>query len=127
MYLANLHFQNKAQWNTLKDALEEFGRTAGLFDEISVKQLGKNESEPFQIQVRKFGSRAKGPQRNLIDVGYGVNQVLPVITELLRRDAPTMFSVTATGSTSSPQRPSRPWKPVLPCRRAGATINNRDA
>ena len=91
MYLANVHFQNKAQWKALKDALEKFGQTAGLFDEISVKQLGKNESEPFQIQVRKFGSRAKGPRRNLIDVGYGVSQVLPVITELLRQDAPVMF------------------------------------
>ena len=91
MYLANIHFQNKARWNALKDGLEKFGRTAGLFDEISVKPLGKKESEPFQVQVRKFGSRAKGPQRNLIDVGYGVSQVLPVITELLRRDAPTMF------------------------------------
>ncbi len=91
MYLANIHFQNKAEWNALKDALEEFGKEAGLFDEISIKQLGKNESEPFQIQVRKFGSKSKGPHRNLIDVGYGVSQALPVITELLRRDAPPIF------------------------------------
>ena len=91
MYLANIHFQNKAGWNSLKDALEEFGKEAGLFDEISIKQLGKNESEPFQIQVRKFGSKSKGPHRNLIDVGYGVSQALPVITELLRRDAPPIF------------------------------------
>ena len=34
---------------------------------------------------------AKGPRRNLIDVGYGVSQVLPVVTELLRQDAPKMF------------------------------------
>lgn len=91
MYLANIHFQKRARWNALKSALEGFGRTAGLFDELSVKQLGKNESEPFQIQVRKFGNRSKGPQRNLIDVGYGVSQALPIITELLRRDAPPML------------------------------------
>ena len=86
MYLANAYFQDKRQWNTLKDALEKFGKASGLFDEISVKPLGKKDSEPFQVQIRKFGKRAKGPQRNLIDVGYGVSQVLPVITELLRRD-----------------------------------------
>ncbi len=86
MYLANAYFQNKRQWNVLKDALEKFGKASGLFDEISVKPLGKKDSEPFQVQIRKFGKRAKGPQRNLIDVGYGVSQVLPVITELLRRD-----------------------------------------
>ena len=85
MYLANAYFQDKRHWNTLKDALEKFGKASGLFDEISVKPLGKKDSEPFQVQIRKFGKRAKGPQRNLIDVGYGVSQVLPVITELLRR------------------------------------------
>ena len=43
------------------------------------------------MQVRKSGKRIKGPQRNLIDVGYGVSQVLPVVTELLRTDAPSVF------------------------------------
>ena len=91
MYLASVHSQNKGQWKALKGALERFGQTAGLFDEISVKPLGNKESGPFQVQIRKYGNRAKGPQRNLIDVGYGVSQVLPVITELLRPDAPPMF------------------------------------
>ena len=91
MYLANVHFQNKARWTALKAALEEFGKEAGLFDEISIKQLGKNESEPFQIQVRKFGRRSKGPHRNLIDVGYGVSQALPFVTEMLRHDAPPIL------------------------------------
>ena len=86
MYLANAYFQDKRQWNALKDALEKFGKASGLFDEISVKPLGKRDSEPFQVQIRKFGKRAKGPQRNLIDVGYGVSQVLPIITDLLRRE-----------------------------------------
>ena len=30
----------------------------------------------------------RGPWRNLIDVGYGVSQALPVVTDLLRSDAP---------------------------------------
>ena len=91
MYLANMYFQDKSGWTKLKHALESFGQASGLFDEIHIKQLGKRESEPFQVQVRKFGDKLKGPPRNLIDVGYGVSQVLPVITELLRRDAPSMF------------------------------------
>ena len=91
MYLANIFFQDKTLWNKLKNALEDFGKTADLFDEISVRTLGRAESEPFQIQVRKFGDTLKGPHRNLIDVGYGVSQVLPVITELLRDDAPPIF------------------------------------
>ena len=91
MYLAYMYFNDKQGWTRLKDALEKFGRASGLFDEISIKPLGKKDNEPFQVQVRKFGSRAKGPRRNLIDGGYGVSQVLPVVTDLLRRDAPSMF------------------------------------
>ena len=97
MRLADMYFQDKQganrEWVDLKDRLESFGEAAGLFNEISIKPLGKRESEPFQVQVRKrkSGSRLKGPWRNLIDVGYGVSQVLPVITELLRRDAPPLF------------------------------------
>ena len=91
MYLANISFQDKVLWSKLKNALEDFGKTAGLFDEISVRTLGKAQSDPFQIQIRKFGNRIKGPRRNLIDVGYGVSQILPVITELLRDDASPIF------------------------------------
>ena len=93
MYLANLSHQDQDRWQRLKKALEDFGREAGLFDEIYIRHLGKrdSDSEPFQVQVRKSGRRLKGPRRNLIDVGYGVSQVLPVITELFQTDAPRMF------------------------------------
>ena len=91
MYLAGLYFQDQRRWTKLKDALESFGQAAGLFDEISIKPLGRRDSEPFQVQVRKYGGGLKGPQRNLIDVGYGVSQMLPVITELLRHNAPPML------------------------------------
>ncbi len=91
MYLADVLSQRGEEWTELKKQLEKFGRAAGLFDEISIKRLGQRDSEPFQIQVRKLGSKVKGPLRNLIDVGYGVSQVLPVITELLRPEAPRLF------------------------------------
>ena len=91
MYLASTYFQNPTKWKELKSALESFGKSAELFDEISIKPLGRRDSEPFQVQIRRYGNKAKGPQRNLIDVGYGVSQVLPVVTELLRDDAPHMF------------------------------------
>lgn len=91
MYLGFVYSENNEEWKALKNALENFGQTAGLFDEVSIKPLGNNASGPFQVQIRKYGKRAKGPRRNLIDVGYGVSQVLPVITELLRPDAPSMF------------------------------------
>jgi hypothetical protein len=91
MYLANLVTQNPSKWESLKEHLENYGKNAGLFDEISIKRLGKRDSEPFQLQVRKFSGRLKGPFRNLIDVGYGVSQVLPVLTELHRSEEPQMY------------------------------------
>ncbi len=89
--LANVNFRDEKQWNALKEELERFGRDSGLFDEIDVKQLGNMEGGPFQLQVRKFGIRRKGPKRNLIDVGYGVSQVLPVLTEIFRARGAQMF------------------------------------
>ena len=91
MYLASVFFDDKLTWTALREGLEHFGKAAGLFDEVAVKPLGNSSSGPFQVHVRKSGGSRKGPWRNLIDVGYGVSQALPVITELLRPDAPSMF------------------------------------
>ena len=92
-YLASLYQRDPDGWQLLKAKLEAFGQASGLFDEISVKSFGKTEGTPFQLEIRKFSSnsRRKGPQRNLIDVGYGVSQALPLITELLKADAPQVF------------------------------------
>ena len=90
-YLANLYRGNSDEWQGLKVSLEDFGRKSGLFDDISVMSFGKTSGAPFQIQIRKWGKRRKGAYRNLIDVGYGVSQALPMLTELLRPDAPQMF------------------------------------
>lgn len=91
MYLANLRAEDNTKWGEVKKSLERFGLKSGLFDEINIKSFGTKGSDPFQVQVRKFGNRSKGPRRNLIDVGYGVSQVLPVITELLHGDVSPMF------------------------------------
>ena len=91
MLLANLIAQEEVKWDSLKELLEKYGRNAGLFDEITIKRLGKRDSEPFQLQVRKFSGRRKGPFRNLIDVGYGVSQILPIVTELFRNEVSPMF------------------------------------
>ncbi len=84
MLLESLATSSDDLWTLVKKKLEYFGSSAGIFDEISIKRLGKSGSDPFQIQVRKFGKkRRKGPKQNLIDVGYGISQILPILTELL--------------------------------------------
>ena len=90
-YLANISSGDSASWESLKSALEAFGRLAGLFNEIDVKLLSKADGGPFALQLRKFGRRLKGPRRNLADLGYGVSQVLPIITELLKPNSQPMY------------------------------------
>ncbi len=94
VYLLETHSKQGTNWSSLKEKLETFGRGSGLFDEIEVKRMGAKGSDPFQLHLRrsrKRGERRKGPRRNLIDVGYGVSQVLPILVEMLRDDAPSGF------------------------------------
>ena len=83
MFLARLAYDKDEVWANFKKGLERFGANAGIFDEIDVKHLKKSSGAPFQVQVRKPGKHRKGPRQNLIDVGYGISQVLPILTELL--------------------------------------------
>lgn len=91
MLLANTFFQDRQAWNLLKKRLEEFGKSSGLFDEITIRQLGDRGSDPFQLQIKKSRNSTMGPFHNLIDMGYGVSQILPVVTELLLENDPSMF------------------------------------
>ncbi len=91
-YMSMMSRREPDKWRNLKERLERFGTDSGLFDEISVESFGRtDDATPFQIQIRKFGRGIKGNRRNLIDVGYGVSQALPIITELLRPDGPPVF------------------------------------
>ncbi|MEZ5414867.1 MAG: AAA family ATPase [Opitutaceae bacterium] len=62
-------------------ALIRFGKDSGLFKDLKVKFLGKNVSDPFQILVTVSGRPA-----NLVDVGYGVSQSLPIVSEALAQN-----------------------------------------
>ena len=91
-YLRQLVRSNKEEWMALESSLLEFGRRAGLFDEIDVRRLGPGDGDPFQMRIGKYGKgNEKGPLRNLVDVGYGVSQILPIVTEVLRPDAAQLF------------------------------------
>ena len=79
MVLAKSFFEDRESWKGLKERLNRFGKSSGLFDELRIKPLGKTESDPFQIRVK-----IAGPAANLVDVGYGVSQVLPLLVDSIR-------------------------------------------
>ena len=87
-HLAWLALHEPDAWELLKSQLEDFGRSSGLFDEINVRLLGGTANDPFQIQIRKSDGDRVDPFRNLAEIGYGVSQALPLVTELLREDSP---------------------------------------
>ena len=79
MVLARTYFEHRDKWKALKRSLDSFGQTSGLFQSLQIKFLGKHESDPFQIRIK-----VDGPPTNLVDVGYGVSQVLPILVDSLR-------------------------------------------
>jgi hypothetical protein len=56
--LARTKRRSSEQWQSQKHDLEDFGRKSGLFSDI------------------------EGPSMNLVDVGYGVSQALPIIYQI---------------------------------------------
>lgn len=84
LLLARATDPNNKQAAALHDALRDFGRYSEMFSDIEVKQLGKGSGDPFQVQV-KIGTKTP----NLMDVGYGVSQVLPLIVDAQRASSQT--------------------------------------
>ena len=50
-----------------------------MFSDIRVKGHGRQMSDPFQLQVKV----RSGTHANIMDVGYGVTQSLPILVDIL--------------------------------------------
>ena len=72
--LARILSEYSKERRTLISALETFGKESGLFKEIAVKR--HKAGDPFRVMVTVAGRPA-----NILDVGYGVSQVLPVVVQ----------------------------------------------
>jgi hypothetical protein len=79
MVLARMRTSDAEAWRTLRESLSDFGRKSGLFELVDVQRKGRKESDPFQIRVK-----VDGPAFNIVDVGYGVSQVLPLLVDCQR-------------------------------------------
>ena len=82
--LAALSRQGGQKWKVLKEAINQFGTETRLFSELRVQTKGELAGDPFQIQIK---DSKQSRWRNLMDVGYGINQILPLVTELNRPDS----------------------------------------
>ncbi|RKU11578.1 hypothetical protein C6502_07750 [Candidatus Poribacteria bacterium] len=78
MWFMETKATEKEEWETLKEQLIDFGQRSGLFQNIEVINLGGSRGSPFQLKVK-----VKGPNSNIVDVGYGVSQILPILARVL--------------------------------------------
>jgi predicted ATPase len=65
--------------------LRMFGAASGLFEDVRVHEFG-GKSAPFEVQIK-----LRRRDLNLMNVGYGVSQVLPLTVEVLARRGPVRF------------------------------------
>ena len=86
MVLMNMSRSDEKGWTALKEKLVAFGESSGLFTDVRVRRHGKSIGDPFQLQIK-----VNGPRANVIDVGYGVSQLLPILVRLFNADPDMTF------------------------------------
>lgn len=78
---------DRHRWTKLNSGLSRFGKLSGLFTRFDIKKLTSQDSGPFQVKVV-----VRGRSSTIADVGYGVSQALPIMTDILEAGSkPTAF------------------------------------
>jgi hypothetical protein len=78
-YIVNqiLHSRSATEFNAY---LRELGAQSGLFSNVRTKEFGRGPTAPFELDVE-----IDGKPLNIINVGYGVSQALPIFVESFAR------------------------------------------
>lgn len=77
MTLMLLNANEEEEWKKLHSDLRSFGKASGLFSDITVKRFEESTSGPFQLRFE-----IKGAKSNMIDTGYGISQILPLLVHI---------------------------------------------
>ncbi len=78
LFMRRLMRTNQEAWGYLRQELVNFGNSSGMFKDISIRTFNDNMNDPFQIHV-KHGEHYV----NIMDVGYGVSQILPILVKII--------------------------------------------
>lgn len=83
-------FLNKDKKNNKEiiEGIEQFGIASGLFDEIKIDQYRKSKDSPFSLIFK-----LKNKSLKISNVGYGVSQIIPILTEVLREKGDSIFLI----------------------------------
>ena len=77
--LARMFRGEKEEWETLRKELVSFGKESQLFSDIAIRSSGKQSVDSFNLLIK-----ARGPKANIMDVGYGVSQIIPLLVDTIR-------------------------------------------
>ena len=72
---------NSSNWEKIEGKLTEFGLNSGLFQSIAFNTLGPGDEAPFRIKAN-----VGGVQSDIINVGHGVGQFLPILGDIFISD-----------------------------------------
>lgn len=87
-YLIRKMLQSKSKAAKFKKFIENIGSASGLFQDVRIRNFGRGGTARFELDI-VLDDKAL----NVLNVGYGVSQSLPVIVELLSRDKGTSFAI----------------------------------
>lgn len=79
MLMMRLSRDERRNWEKLREGLIEFGTRSQLFTDIKIKRYSREGNSPFQLLFKI----PDGEFANIMDVGYGVSQCLPIIINIL--------------------------------------------
>ncbi len=81
-FLMQLHTRNNQIWEEIREKMVGFGKSSGMFSDIEIKRYGTTMGEPFQLKFQ-----IRNNLSNIIDTGYGVGQILPLLTRIFISDS----------------------------------------
>lgn len=86
--IAKLSRSQGDEWHKIQSDFTSFGERSDMFTELDVKKFGSSVSDPFQLQF-SYG----GPKRNIVDLGYGTSQILPLLYDISVSEASASFLI----------------------------------
>ena len=87
-YLIRSMLRSRKQATKLRAFIERVGKASGLFQDVVIQNFGRGANARFELDIV-----IDGLPFNILNVGYGVSQALPIMVEFLARRPHTSFAV----------------------------------
>jgi AAA ATPase domain len=87
-YLIRRVLQSKTEAKVFEAFIKRVGKSSGLFETIQIRKYGEAYTAPFEVDAV-----LDGKPLNLLTVGYGVSQSLPVVVEIITRPKGSWFAI----------------------------------